>query len=315
MQQRTESSVDPSVWLGLEMYTDGTTLARRSPQLERVLARGLLPSIEVAARLLRLLRDPEFQLREVSRVIQCDPALTARVLGLSNSAVFARSRPCRDVAHAVTMLGAGTVGELAAVAAVGEAYGLRGVEGKLRSHAVATAAVARELCVQLGRPTVDVFLAGLLHDLGKIVLLQGAGDESYGTGGMDYQVLLQRRAGQSCGTHLLEQSALGFDHADMGCVALEAWNIPEPIPRVIGWHHSLERVLQEGGRTAELVCLVRVADSLAHVFAGPRYDDRTAGALLREPAAMAGLGLSLDDLLPLIPQLRHANSSSAGMLD
>jgi len=180
MQQRTEPSVDPSVWLGLEMYTDATTLARRSHQLERVLVRGLQPSIEVAARLLRLLRDPEFELREVSRVIEGDPALTARVLGLSNSAVFARRQPCRDVAHAVTMLGAGTVGELAAVAAIAETYGLRDVEGKLRCHAVATGAVARELCVQRGRPTADVFLAGLLHDLGKLVLLQGAGDESYG---------------------------------------------------------------------------------------------------------------------------------------
>ncbi len=315
MEAWNNSTMGQSIWAGLESYSDATSLARNSAQLQRVQQRGLTPSIAVAARLLRALEDPDFSVREVAAVIESDPGLTVKVLGLANSPMFARPVPCRDVRHAVSLLGARTMGELAAVAAASELWGRAGVESALRGHAVSTACVARELAEMIGRSTSDVFLAALLRDLGKLVLLQGAGDERYGIEGHAYAKMLERRGRKAGGTHLAEQAALGFDHAAMGRAALQGWNIPEPIPSVVGWHHDLDRARQEGGRVAELVSLLRLADALSHAFEGPRLDERAVVSMLREPAAMAALGLTPDQLASMIPQLEYAHASTSGLLD
>jgi HD-like signal output (HDOD) protein len=151
--------------------------------------------------------------------------------------------------------------------------------------------------------------------VGKLVLLQGAGEERYGIESLDYASLLERRVGTCGGVHLMEQAALGFDHAALGCAALRAWNIPEPIPQLVGWHHSVPRARQEGGRMAELVYLLRVADCLTHAFTGPRLDDEANQAATREPAAMAGLGLNAERLEAFIPQLQYAHAAAPGLLD
>lgn len=314
MHTTPSAPADQSVWFCPEPDVNALALARSSAQLGRVRS-GLGASIEIAARLLRMLEDPEFEVAAVARVIEEDPALTARVLRAANGAMFTLRQPCRHVSHAITMLGARTMGELAAAAAAADLFTRRGLEGRLRTHAVATAAVARDLATQLGRPTRDLFLSGLLHDVGKLVLLQGAGEERYGTEGLRYATLLALRADVAGGTWLLEQASLGFDHAALGQAALEAWNIPSPIPAVVGWHHDVPRALRGGGHEAELVCMLRIADALSHLFDGPLRDDTTALTLLREPAALSGLGLTIDDLERAMPRLRCVHANAAGMLD
>ena len=314
MLHSSDPQPELSVWFGLDQCCDATSLARASAQLERVLEQGLLSSMEIAVRLLQLLGDPEYSVDEVARVIEGDPALTTRVLRVANGAMFTLRQPCREVSHAVTMLGARTVSEIAAAAAAADLYGHHGIEGQLRTHAVSTAAVARELAQRLERPVMDVFLVGLLHDVGKLVMFQGAGSERYGTEGLGYGDLLERRGGQAGGTHLLEQAALGFDHAAMGSAALQAWGIPDPLPAVVGGHHDVARVIQEGGRSAELVCLIRLADSLVHAFGGARLGDTASRIMLREPAATAWLELDPDRIGAMIPGLRHAHTTAADFL-
>ncbi len=315
MHPCTASPNDPFVWFGSESDSDATALARDSLQLERVLAKGLRPAVEIAARLMQMLEDPEFRSTEVARLLESEPVLAARVLGAANGPVFTLRQPCRSIRHAVSMLGARTIGELTAAVAVSELFGGSQAEARLRSHAVSTAALARELAQLLGRPSRDLFLAGLLHDLGKLVLLQGAVDERYGTGGQRYRELLERRLGVSGGTHLLEQAALGFDHAAMGCAALQAWGIPDPIPDLVGWHHSVEHARRDGGELSASVCVLRLADSLAHAFEGPRLQDQAAQLQLREPTAVAELGLDTEELGQIIPRLQYVHASAAGMLD
>ncbi len=307
--------LDASIWSGLETYADATSLARASRQLERVRPGGLKASFEIAARLLRSLEDPDFCVREVAGIIEGDPVLATRVLGIANSPMFSRQGRCRDISHAVALLGARCLSEVAAAATAAGLYKRFGVQARMRDHSLSTAAVARRLATRLGASTDDVFLAGLLHDVGKLVFLQGAGDERYGMDGSSYAALLERRAGRVAGTHLIEQASQGFDHAALGCVALREWGIPEPVPRAVGWHHDLERARQEGGRMAELVSLLRLADSLSHAFAGPRLEVQTTRLLIREPVAMACLGLEPEDLDLALPELRHAHAAAIKLLD
>ncbi len=315
MQYGTTSPFDPCVWFSADPHSESLSLARSSAQLQRVTDRGPQPSVEIATRLLQLLRVPEFSMAQVADLVEADPALTARVLRAANSPMFSARQPCKTVQHAVAMLGARTIGELAAAAAVSDLFGRSGVEASLRSHAVATAALARELARLLGRPGQDLFLAGLLHDLGKLILLQGAGGERYGLSSQPYDELLNVRVGIPGGTHLLEQTALGFDHGAVGQAALQAWGIPDPIPALVGSHHDVERASREGDRFAESVCLLRLADSMAHTFAGPRFENEATRLQLREPAAMTSLGLEPHDVEHHIPHLQLVHASAAELLD
>ncbi len=315
MQHSPSPQASEAFWFGSVMDSDACSLAAQSAQLARVDQGGLRGSVETAVRLLRMLDDPDFSVVEVARLIEGDPALTVRVLRAANSPMFSLRRACKEVGHAVTMLGARTMGEVAAAAAAADLFGRYGVESRLRNHAVSSAALARELARQTGRESRDLFLAGLLHDVGKLVLLQGAGEERYGLSGQTYKQILEQRASQVNGTHLLEQTALGFDHAALGQAALEAWGIPDPIPSVVGLHHNVSKALTSDERGKELACLLRVADYLAHAFEGPKLEDEAAQTQLREPAAMAALGLEVEELQGMIPQLRYVHNGAAGLLD
>ncbi len=113
MQTSTPSPFDPCVWFAADPLSDSVGLARESAPFAKVMDRGLQPSVEIAARLLRLLEDPEFDTAEVAALIERDQALAARVLRGANSPMFALRQPCKTVPRAVTMLGARTIGELA----------------------------------------------------------------------------------------------------------------------------------------------------------------------------------------------------------
>ncbi len=314
MTQPVTHDPTEAAWFGLDSGQSQRSLAAGSLQLRTVRQRGLHPAVTVAVRLMELVRDPEFSVVEVGRLIESDPGLTARVIGIANSPMFPTTVPCRDVTHAVTLVGARTLGDIAAGAAVASLYGRRGLEGRLRAHAVSTAAIARELALQLRLPTQDLFVAGLLHDVGKLILLQARTPEDFGIGSTSYAELIERGGAIPGGVHWQEREALGFDHAAIGSVALDEWGIPQPIPRVVGLHHSIEVAIQRGGRTAELVCLLQVADALAHAFQSPALVEDAVEATRAEQAALAWLGVDEDRLRDLMTELHYAQFTAGDLL-
>jgi putative nucleotidyltransferase with HDIG domain len=185
----------------------------------------------------------------LAAVIETDIALTARLLRLANSPYYGVPRQVSSVANAVVLLGFDAVRALALSAACGMA-GDRddGPHGFWR-HAITTAAAASVVAERVGLSANDAFTAGLIHDLGSVLLhrhdphrfaeTQVAGD------------------GRIADILAAELRAFGVTHAQVGSEAAEAWAFPRAFVEAIGNHHGAAEPVHTLGR------VVRVGEALA----------------------------------------------------
>ena len=257
---------------------------------------GVRPFSAVVQRLVEHVSSPDFDLNEVCKLIELDPALASRILRVANSAAYRGAGPCASVAQAVVRIGATNISGLAmAMSAMALFHDLGGIGRKIRDHSAGTAVVAREMAVSLGCAPLSskVFLAGLLHDIGKLLIIQ-SGDRGYAE--------LVAREMVPSSVHLKELSMLGFDHGRLGAHVLKSWNIPAPIPQLIAWHH------QPGpcGATelAQALDLLRLADVVDWLLGkGCPADSPWVARLATSPDGLRA-GLCADTLPSLWSDLR-----------
>jgi putative nucleotidyltransferase with HDIG domain len=241
-------------------------------------------------RLSSLIGDPEAEPGEFEAVVQPDMALTANLLRMANSAYFGLSRRIISVREAITLLGVRRVFELGTMAAVDAVvpdtlpgYGIDA--SMFWSHAVAVAVIAERLAKErkLAAPALT-FTAGLLHDIGKLVISSFLAD----------RIEDLRSELASGGTSLVacEQKLLGADHAQIGAELGVAWNLPEEVVKVVAFHHTPDAAHE--GRGDVLADLVHAADCLSYTM-GFGAD---MGEMHRQvdDAAIARLGLRHIDL-------------------
>jgi len=215
---------------------------------------GVRPFSAVVQSLIEHVSRPDFDINDVRKLIELDPALASRILRVSNSAAYRGLGQCASVAQAVVRIGATNVSGLAmAMSAMALFHDLGGVGRKIRDHSAGTAVVARELAVSLGCAPLSskVFLAGLLHDIGKLLIIQ--------TGDRAYAEMVAREMVPSS-VHLTETSMWGFDHGLLGAHVLRSWNIPAPIPQLIAWHHRPKGGHCSATGWAQALDLLRLAD-------------------------------------------------------
>ncbi len=189
-----------------------------------------------AAQVLQLLRDPEYDIRELLSVLEYDPGLTTNILRLANSAYFAGPNPVNTVRDSVVLLGTKRIFQLVLMNAISPVarrpvlgYGL--TEGELLQHAIATAVAAEQLSIRLKLPDIEVaFTGGLLHDIGKLVM---------GTFvAISAEPILELAVERHMSFEEAEREVLGIDHAEVGAILLDAWHLPEEIIRVVRYHHA-----------------------------------------------------------------------------
>ena len=211
-------------------------------------------------RLSSLVNDPESGPGEFEAVVQPDMALTANLLRMANSAYFGLSRRIGSAREAITLLGVRRVFELGAMAAVDAVvpdtlpgYGIDA--DVFWSHSVAVAVIAERLSKErkLATPTLT-FTAGLLHDVGKLVISSFLAEH--------IEALRSVLAAGGMSLIACEQKLLGADHSQIGSELGQAWNLPEEVVKVIASHHAPD--VANEGRGDVLVDLVHVADCLSH---------------------------------------------------
>jgi putative nucleotidyltransferase with HDIG domain len=205
----------------------------------------LPPLPEVAARALALTRDPRTSLPDVARLVADDAAIAARVLKMSRSAVYVgRRQPPRTVEEAISTIGMNAVRRVL-VAASAHAVHLTGNEvgQALWNHALATALAADELARLSGQPSGgEEFIAGLLHDVGRLVC-HLADRTTYATlGHFD-------EAG--------EKARYGASHPVVAAALVDRWGLEMTVVKAIIEHHSSPVYPGPGGRLAQ-------ADWVAH---------------------------------------------------
>ena len=229
---------------------------------------GTLPSAPQSyLDLKKELESDDGSITAVAEIVGSDPALTARVLQVVNSAFFGMRREVANPLEAVRQLGFDLVGSLALSAGIfGQLADPRfeRFAGALWRHSLTTATFAKTIARAEGAKADVVnatMTAGLLHDVGKLVLCSGRGD--------DYLELTQSAKNGSEPLWQLEQEALGTSHAEVGAYLLGLWALPDAIVEVVAYHHSPQQAAAGDGL---LLTAVHVANGFAHQGA----DDRAA---------------------------------------
>jgi putative nucleotidyltransferase with HDIG domain len=262
-----------------------------------------LPPLPAAATdALRQLRQTEVNFERLECALCADPALAARVLTVANSPFYGLSGQVASVGQACMVLGAHTTRNI--VLAVGVMCALPGGRGhhldlkRLWQHAAGCAAAAQALAAAAGLERDTAFTAGLLHDVGKLVLDIHFAD--------DYAAVVAR-----CRRHggLLvdaERAVLGLDHADVGAACARRWKLPASIVNVIGRHHDPR------GFDEPLLCAVHVADVVCRALELGDGGDDTLPAL--EEAALRALNLRVDDVAALFPEIETSYVASGALV-
>lgn len=217
-----------------------------------------LPTLpQVAQRVVALSQDPKTSYRDLKTVIIPDPPLAAKVMMMANSAFFHRRNPAKTLEDAIFTIGLNNLVAICSSVGVLDVFN-RWHTGKmdrrdLWRHSVATAFLSKsmELRKVLNKPDgPDIFLAGLLHDIGWIVL-----DKI-----VPQKISNAIKAKEDAGRWSLEmeKEIFGLDHAEAGALFLKHWNIPPAIIEIVANHHTPENSRQYPAQTG----VVRIASIL-----------------------------------------------------
>lgn len=253
MQHSLTSRALEADWFGEPEPERARDSASRSEAAMRGLAEGIRPPSQVVQHVLSLCADPSTSMGEIRETVETDPALASLLMQVANSAAMSTRTRARSLDDAVVRLGTTRLrGVVSGLAALGSFSGETPFMNQVRQHSARVAAIAE----RLGREwrmgdASDLFLAGLVHDIGVLVLVE--------TDGLDYPVEVTER--EIASIHY-ERDQLGFDHAALGRVMLEAWRFPADLVQVVDLHHDPARAYALGGAVATTTALLRLADAI-----------------------------------------------------
>lgn len=259
-----------------------------------------LPSMpETANDVMALCRQETTDAARLSAVVHRDQAIATNVLRVANSAAYVGQVPCASLQQAISRLGLRLVADIATAVAMrgplfqGSPYA--DLLALLWKHSLLAGFFTKEIA-RLGRRNVEVaFLGGLLHDVGKAVLLGSVG-QVVGNGEAMPPV-----------SHVL--TALHEQHVTAGCMLAAEWKMPEPIGEAIRWHHEPA----SAPHCLELTMTVALADALAHHLAPSVLAAPVSEQGLRQHEALDALNLYPDQLDALLAMRDRALHVTDGM--
>jgi HD-like signal output (HDOD) protein len=289
-------SIDERLWLnplGDDQSRASDDVARSSMAALVGRVVGAKPFPETARRLAEMTRMPNARIGNAVRLLETDPGLSARLLRLVNSPGYALRMRCTSLRHAAALVGLERLNHIATTAAVLDMFSDSSeVATRLLDHSTVVGAFCRYFAVSFSLPAEELFTCGFLHDIGKLLMLEAEGSH--------YAELLESAPPHH--SHEKERERFGFDHASLGAHVLSAWNIPEPVPLVVAWHHDASRVYEGPIEVAAMIETLRLADDIAHVI-GTTSDDRAIRMIAESEGALR-LNLGRYEISRLWPELR-----------
>ncbi|WP_291994641.1 HDOD domain-containing protein [Candidatus Accumulibacter sp. ACC003] len=211
-----------------------------------------LPTIVVHA--LKVLQNPNSDARAIERVIVNDLAISAKILRVANSAFFGYSRRVGTIAEAVRVLGFTNVQGM--IISVGAFDAFRTERLNLLDfwkHSITTATAARFLSRQLHCSADEAFMAGILHDIGKLIFAVQA-EPGY------HQVLELLRGSAAMSSLEAERTLFEFTHPEVGEMVAERWDLPAKYVAAIAHHHDPDAA----GDERDFCALIGLADQAAY---------------------------------------------------
>ena len=275
--------------------TSGEIHLSSASEIEQAME-AIRPIPQVALKILRLIDSEEYEIKALAEEIRKDQVISARTLKLCNSVAFAGSSRVESLDQALVFLGLRLLVKLVISVSVHEffshsAVGYSLCKGGLYHHAVGTAIIAEKLADYTGRVEPGLaYTAGLLHDIGKVVL-----DQSIAWA---YPLFYRRLFEAENNFSETEKEILGIDHTQVGSKLARKWSFPESLIDIIRNHHEPEKAV----RHLELAHVVYLADLLMCRFrSGLELERLNTEALA---SRMETIGLSTDkfaDMVDLIP--------------
>lgn len=224
--------------------------------LEQVVRMKLPPLPGSVMRISELLQDVNVSQHKIVEAISYDPMLAARILRLANSPIYAFQQNVTSLGAAVTALGNKPIYELLLMGMMADSFGHEirnsSVGRDIWLHALAVGFAARELSALLQmRGTEEAFSCGLLHDIGSLLLFKA--------NPLQYIQLFNRAERDNLSPY--EKEAFGFDHAEVGAVAANRWNLSDPVCfTILNHHHPVE-----SSQAVVLTRIINVADNLSYL--------------------------------------------------
>jgi len=249
---------------------------------------------ELTLRVIELVEDPTSTTQDLHKVISNDPALCSRILKVVNSAFYGLPRQIGSINRAIVLLGLNAVKNIAIAASLTKLFRSGELCANFSArdlwvHSIATAAASKLICDEMRLGFSDeVFLAGLIHDIGIMVEMQAKRHELLQ---VFEEMTFDASGAPTCDMREVERRILGADHQAFGAGLCEAWKFPKSFTYVTRHHHDPTE-LPQAHRT--LTAVVHCADRIA---AQSGYGFRAdLQALDIHPQVTADLGISAETI-------------------
>jgi HD-like signal output (HDOD) protein len=258
-----------------------------------------MPSLSTTAtKVLQVCNTPAPAPNDLNRVISLDPVLAGKVLKLINSAYYARRNKITSLTRAIIMLGINTIKNLVLSTAIVNCVTNSAISRTIDmnafwSHSIQVGVTARLISKKMGIPAQDqefFFLAGLMHDLGKIPISSQFSDV--------YDRILEIHHTQLRDICLVEKQLLGLTHCDVGQMIVEKWDLGDEIAAAFTRHHDIRLHAETSD---QIGWIIETADIYAHLT-DPAQNVHPPESLLAHPPPELGLlnrktGVSLETLV------------------
>jgi len=265
--------------------TDFDFSTAEKPDLNKTAAKieeiSTLP--QVLKEILDVTADPTSGAFDLQDILKSDPALTAKILKIANSAYYGLVQKVTNVKRAIIFLGFKTVKNLSVAVSVSDMFKSEETimgysRGELWKHSVSVALCAKSITQRIGlMEAEDIFTVGIMHDVGIIIEDQYLNEYFK-------KVLMDTDLAQN-GIIETERKILGFDHATLGEKVVLQWKIPEEIATIISYHHK-PRVAPEAYR--KQIAIIYLADIICSA--------RKIGAVLNSKVSKPDLDAAMNEL-------------------
>lgn len=230
--------------------------------LEKIQTISTIPTLPtVIAKIAKLLQSPQTSAEEVGRAITTDQSLASKVLKLVNSAFYGFPGKISTITHAIVILGFSTVKNIVLTASIFDAFKNRKTVvsdfnfEKFWLHSIACGAAAQAIARHIGcKEKEECFIAGLIHDIGKIIECQYLPAE--------FMQVVAHVKEKNCLFYDAEKELFKTTHQEIGGFLAQRWNLPENLQNAIKYHH-----IPSPARSAYTVtAIVHTADILVRAL-------------------------------------------------
>jgi putative nucleotidyltransferase with HDIG domain len=203
------------------------------------------------------LDDPNASFDDLAAIVKTDPAMSARLLKIVNSAFYGFDEKVDTLTHALNIIGTEQLTDLALAAIVTSKF--QGIPRDLINmetfwmHSIACGIAAREIAKRMsGVETEKMYLGGMLHDIGSLIIFKESSEDAR-------KILLRcKESGENL--FKVEKEILGYDHAEVGALLLTEWKLADRLAEIVKYHHQPANA----GDYLMETCIIARADVLVY---------------------------------------------------